>query len=562
MAYVYNQQNQDEQQQSGSNVFAPPGQDGQAGQQPVEKTGASGTLTAGMGMPLGGSYRGRQTTGPQVTEQARGQRQARLPLQQIYARNVGESVSLPDFSKTMQQIKGAQEGAKQAAEQYAASERAKVQTLGEEDVSGIAGGQEPATQKAQKILTPQQAALSEQFAISSKVPAGLAERFGTSAGLIGEYRKERQEPSLSRGAAALDVSLLQKQPEFQRARQAVLRSGQEVEKEQTELLKSVPEQTKKAVQDAIDASRVAAKSRLEGEAAKYETTAADAQKAYDKARGDIQAAINTGELTPAMASQLSNWFEGQFGKGITDQETKDYLRGFLTAPNQEAQLRQNLAEIQSVGGTIPQYFPGLTYNPTQAFRATATPQELTAFMAPEQFTPYSRIKGVLGEVPVAAAAAPTSPLEFTAPGQTQLADYLAQAGALQSGALSAGKEYDNRKNIVQSKINELNALRKEIESRETVPGQLMLPTDVNPEYLAKKAELEQTFRDQTAKFSEAKRDKLAKELGLSQYAATPTVQAPQNWDQIIAAMNQQRQQIESGEVAPGGLYIPGISGPI
>ena len=444
MAYVYNQQNQDEQQQSGSNVFAPQAQDGQAGQQPVEKTAGSGTLTAGTGMPLSGAYRGRQTGGPQVTEQVRGQRQARLPLQQIYARNVGESVSLPDFSKTMQQIKGAQEGAKKAAEEYAAAERGRVQSLSEEDVAGVASGSEQATQKAQNILTPQQAALSEQFAISSKVPAGLAERFGTSAGLVGEYRKERQDPSLSRGAAALDVSLLQKQPEFQKARQAVLRSGQEAQKAQSELLKNVPEETKKAVQDAIDASRAAAKSRLQEESGKYETAAAGAQKAYDEARGNIQAAINTGELTPAMASQLSNWFEGQFGKGIADQETKNYLRGFLTDPNARSQLQSFSDELQNLGGLAPTYFGDYGFNPASAFAARATPGDLSAFMSEEQFNPYSRIKGLLGEAPTRAMAAPTSPLELTNEGQLQLQDYLMQAEALRQQTLQARAENEAR----------------------------------------------------------------------------------------------------------------------
>jgi hypothetical protein len=83
--------------------------------------------------------------------------------------------------------------------------------------------------------------------------------------------------------------------------------------------------------------------------------------------------------------------------------------------------------LQDLGGTSPQFFSNFEFNPASAFTATATPENLTAYMTPEQTAQYSRIQQLLGKPVTTAAAAPTTPFQLSEAGKADLENWLLQS---------------------------------------------------------------------------------------------------------------------------------------
>lgn len=432
MAYVYNQ-NQDEQQAQGSNIFAPAGQNGQQqGQsQSVDKTGPSNTLTAGVGAPTRGEYRGQQRSSADVSQQSAQQRQARLPLQEIYRRNQPGQIAAPDFSKTRSAIAGAVSEAQNAANQYTASQVGKVASLSDQDVTDLTTGNENVTNKARGILLPgQQANLSEAFTTNAAVPADINARFGTSAGLVGEVgRSRRAQPGETRGATNLDVSFLQQNPEFLNSASDVVKAADEANKKIQGMMTSVPEDTRQAVQTAIDNARAAAKAAIENKAKTYSNAADTARNSYENARANLQAALNTGSLTPEMVAKLNNFLSSNFDPSLYSTGAYQFAQNLLFDPNRNTTLSNLGADIDRVAGTN---IPANTYqfDPSQVFSVASTPSNATSFMSDEQFTPYSRLMALLGTPVVRGNAPATDMLNLTPEKQAALRNYFNDAALM------------------------------------------------------------------------------------------------------------------------------------
>lgn len=485
MAYVYNQ-NQEEQAQQGSNIFAPaaPQQGADGG---VEKIGASGTPSAGTGLPLNGEYRAGQRTAEEVNRQAQGQREARRPLKAIFERNQGDDVAQYDFGKIRSSIASAGEAAQNAANQYMTSSVSAVPTMTESDLSVITGeppkptpvaptsnvplppnapkntlpvkigsapsaprtgnvkskpktpttpavepttpvvapknaapaslpkiaapapaiappppgpSEEDTVNKIIKILTPGQASPGSFTLGDVSAPSSteFENRFGNLGGIAGEIMRNYGS-GMGRGAAAIDASMLMKTDEFQKNKQGVQQDIKELTDKRNNLLKSVPEETRVAVQKAMDDARKAADTLLRNKAGSYETSASDAKKTFENARKKFTDALAAGELTPEMEAELTKVFN-QFAAGVRDADDRDYLREFMRDPNRANLFQADLDKIKYYDpNSVPSYMPPTNVSNAdwaKGFSVANLPSDLTAYMGANA-NPYAKIKALLGE---------------------------------------------------------------------------------------------------------------------------------------------------------------------
>jgi len=423
MAYVYNQNKEDEVPQSGSNIFNAPSQ---LGAQPdggaVSKTSDTGVMSAG-----GGAGGAQEKSAGQVQQQSAQQRQAAFPLREIFKRNTAAQVGAPDFSKTSNAIAQAGTALQNAANAYTASNVSAVPTIDQGTIDTYAGipsatpapaaqattatppppappakTAEQAGNEITAAITPRSAALTKfELPKEATLPTEneLQGRFNTSSGLTNEILQANPVVGQSRGAAGLDTAFLQGNTAFQKSKDAILGSGKEAIAKQNTLLAGLPETTKVAVDAAIKDAARNARELLKSTAGGFETDAKTKQDAYEIARKKLETRINTGDLSPEMKAQILAEYDKQQGM------SPDF-RKFLTDPNRMGLASSLGKDITEYGGTVGDLSSFSDANLAGGFRLADTPTDLTSFMSDAQYNPYAKISSLLGKDTTRSAAPP------------------------------------------------------------------------------------------------------------------------------------------------------------
>lgn len=582
MAYVYNQNKEDEVPQSGSNIFnAQPQPGAQPDSSAVSKTGDTGIMAAG-----GGAGKGPEKSAEQVQQRSAQQRQAAFPLREIFKRNTAAQVGAPDFSKTSNAIAQAGTALQNAANAYTASNVSAVPTIDQETINTYAGipktfaetslnkatagpdsaaakelanaaitnqqttssgdngaakiaGTEAVTKQKTAVdpnaaqeagnkiistITPRSAALTKfELPTEAALPTEneLSGRFNTSSGLTNEILKANPVVGQSRGAAGLDTAFLQGNTAFQKSKDAILASGKEAIGKQNTLLASLPETTRVAAQAAIDTANANARALLASTAGGYETTAQAKQAAFEAARVELQNRINSGNLSPEMKAQILAAFDAQTSGFTPNQQTMSSdFRNFLSDPNRMGLASSLLSEIGEYGGDVGNYNVNNFNNANLAkgFSVADTSTNLSDFMSDDQYNPYSKISGLLGKVTTRGTSANAQPLAYDPTNATNLAIQYQQ---MQSDLASGKKQYEDTKTIIQNKINELNDLKSNLlASQQQVPGTKNFRK--SPEIIKKELEIQQLFDSLTTKLSAAKKEQLRSQVFPS-FAQEPTI---------------------------------------
>lgn len=440
MAYVYNQ-NQDEQQQQGSNIFAPQPQDGQGqqGQPTVDKTAPSGTLSAGVGAPLGGKYRGTEKTGAEISQQSAQQRQARMPLQEIYRRNQPGKVNLPDFNKITQQIKGAQESAQAQADAYKAAQLNRFTKLTEQDIAAAAEGQPEIASKISQGILPQQLQAEEFKLDGAQLPDNLDKKFRTSEGLQSVLRKQPGAPT-SAGELNLDVSLLQRSPEFQMSRDQVLQQQQAAEAQRNKLLQETQTEAQKLLDPEGEAAKKSREANLQAMKEYAENTLLEPGKMALQAERDKELALQKqisdyeqglGPMPDILRQQI--YQQGMSLVDPRDLQRKQFMEQYLSAPQQKSTFDPYLQRLRglemasglealSLDPSSSQGSPFLTMlgqydaspeaqlKKSLSVKGVPTEAQASQYLTPEQFTKFQRLQTLLGTPATATPEMkPTSP---------------------------------------------------------------------------------------------------------------------------------------------------------
>jgi len=569
MAYVYNQNKEDEVPQSGSNIFnAQPQPGAQPDSSAVSKTGDTGIMAAG-----GGAGKGPEKSAEQVQQRSAQQRQAAFPLREIFKRNTAAQVGAPDFSKTSNAIAQAGTALQNAANAYTASNVSAVPTIDQETINTYAGiappparqvkpptefggvpredkitpavgtpgrkdqppppppapvsdpiAEQEAGNKIIAAITPRSAALTKfELPTEAALPTenDLAGRFNTSSGLTNEILKANPVIGQSRGAAGLDTAFLQGNTAFQKSKDAILASGKEAIGKQNTLLATLPETTRVAAQAAIDTANANARALLASTAGGYETTAQAKQAAFEAARVELQNRINSGNLSPEMKAQILAAFDAQTSGFTPNQRTMSSdFRNFLSDPNRMGLASSLLSEIGEYGGDVGNYNVNNFNNANLAkgFSVADTSTNLSDFMSDDQYNPYSKISGLLGKVTTRGTSANAQPLAYDPTNATNLAIQYQQ---MQSDLASGKKQYEDTKTIIQNKVNELNDLKSNLlASQQQVPGTKNFRK--SPEIIKKELEIQQLFDSLTTKLSAAKKEQLRSQVFPS-FAQEPTI---------------------------------------
>lgn len=542
MAYVYNQNKDDEIPQSGSNIFgSQPQPGGQPGSDGFNKTGDTGIIGAG-----GAAGGGQEKSAEQVQQQSANQRSAAFPLREIMKRNTASQVGAPDFSKTSNAIANAGTAFQTAANAYTAGNVEAVPTINQGTINtyaGIPSATPPPAQAAEATattpapattktaaeagneitaaITPRQAALTQfEMPKEAALPSDseLQGRFNTSSGLTNEILKANPVVGQSRGAAGLDTAFLQGNTAFQKSKDAILASGSQAGKERATALAALPETTRVAVQSAIDTAATNAKAMLASTASGYEADAKTKQEAFEAARKDLQGKIDSGNLTPEMKAQILAEFDKQVSGFTPNQQgLADDFKGFLSDPNRMSLTGDMAREVTDYGGDAGNF--NLSNfddkNLASGFKVAGTPTNQTSFMSDEQYNPWSKISSLLGKDVTRGAAATTQPLSFD---PTNLTNAAMQYQGMKDISTTGKKNYDSGKTIVQKGVDELNELKRRQKQYENNPRNLnsgimqALAYDGAQKIAAKEAEVKDLFGSHTAKLSPAKKAQFQSEL--------------------------------------------------
>lgn len=476
MAYVYNQNKEDEVPQSGSNIFNAPSQ---LGAQPdsgaVSKTGDTGIMAAG-----GGAGGGPEKSAEQVQQRSAQQRQAAFPLREIFKRNTAAQVGAPDFSKTSNAIAQAGTALQNAANAYTASNVSTVPTIDQGTINTYAGIPSPTPAPAAEAktatpttptppaktaeqagsdiiaaITPRSAALTKfELPKESTLPTEdeLSGRFNTSSGLTNEILQANPVVGQSRGAAGLDTAFLQGNTDFQKSKDAILASGKEAIAKQNTLLANLPETTRVAAQAAIDDAARNARELLKTTAGGYETDAKTRQAAFETARTELKDRIDKGNLSDAMKAQILAEYDKQQGM------SPDFRR-FLADPNKMGLASALGKDITDYGGTVGDLSSFSDANLAGGFRLANTPTDVTSFMSDEQYNPYAKINSLLGK-DTTRAAAPPPQLTYD---PTAAINAATQYEQMNKNAATGRSNYARIKNSIGQEVqNALNVITNEL----------------------------------------------------------------------------------------------------
>lgn len=492
MAYVYNQNKEDEVPQSGSNIFnAQPQPGAQPDSSAVSKTGDTGIMGAG-----GGTGGGPEKTAEQVQQRSAQRRQAAFPLREIFKRNTAAQVGAPDFSKTSNAIAQAGTALQNAANAYTASNVSAVPTIDQSTINTYAGivrperkiigygggdnvpifdgppvekGTSPALtynidpnaaqeagNKITSAITPRSAALTKfELPKEANLPTEneLTGRFNTSSGLTNEILQANPVVGQSRGAAGLDTAFLQGNTAFQKSKDAILASGKEAIGKQNTLLATLPETTRVAAQAAIDDAAKNARELLKTTAGGYETDAKTRQAAFETTRTELKDRIDKGNLSDAMKAQILAEYDKQQGM------SPDF-RKFLSDPNRMGLASSLGKDITDYGGTVGDLSSFSDANLAGGFRLADTPTDLTSFMSDDQYNPYAKISSLLGKDTTRAAAATTQPLTYDA---TNLSNARKQFDEMNKASTTGRANFDRTRDSIGEEIGQIqNVMANEL----------------------------------------------------------------------------------------------------